>query len=335
MIELEKTLLVVQYAKEGKIDLKDNTTLTVRYVANKLLKEYEKRQKDTNTTKVIYKDYIRVFKNIIKLYENLNIKRLDTQELKKYFNKPFSKTQITITRYCFKEIFEFALQKKQIEFIPKFPKITVKKIKDKTDIKDDTIRALRDRFRTLSKETKSKIAKENFKILEVFIDQLLQTGARYGELRNLKSKNIIEDNLKVFYKFEKSKVETARRTILISHMTEYGLEDLPNNPYKQEFVFQRKDGKLPDFSQILQGDKQRNPDWYKSKGLENFTLYNIRDNFIKRKIEEGKDLFLISQFVGTSIEMIQKHYALNLVNRKYENMHDSLNDQLDELTARG
>ena len=326
MRKLDEVLLVARLVEEGRIDLKESNIKTVKLLCKKVIKDLEKREYQ----KVIFKDYIRKLKDISNLYENTDIKKLDKKELKRFFNKPFSNTQLRISRKAFRLLFEYAQENNFIQVIPDFPSCEIKKKKEKEDYEDNQVLLLIDRFKRLSTESKNQVAKENFLILSVFIRQLFNTGMRYGEARNLKRDCIIEYKGKSFYRIDSSKVSTAKRKIMVDVFTVMNLENLTNKNNNRKFLFERIDGKLPDFGQIFQGDKLRNIKWYKEKGLEDFTLYNIRDCFIKRKIEEGKDLFYISQHCGTSITMIEKHYAMYLVNRKYENIYESQDEQMEE-----
>ena len=91
---------------------------------------------------------------------------------------------------------------------------------------------------------------------------------------------------------------------------------------KETYVLSRIiDGVVPDFSGIIQRDREENPDWYEENNLENFVLYQLRHSFINKKIIEGKDLLMIAQHCGTSLEMIQKNYLDQIVNRDIENIY--------------
>ena len=328
MRQLDEVLLVSRLVEEGKIDLKQSNTKTVNQIAKQVIKELDKR----TIQKVIYKDYKRKLNDIAEVYKNLNIKHLDRLKLKEYFNKPFSNTQLIISRKSFSLIFEYAEENKLIEKIPTFPSVEIKSRKDKENYNDQVIYALYDRFEYLSKNSKNEIGRENFKLLSIFIMLLYRTGMRYGELRNLKTKNIYEENDNYYFKIEKSKVEKAKRIILIDTYTVNIVKS--NLDKRKEYFFQRLDGILPQFTQVFKGERDRNIKEYKKINLEEFTLYKIRDMFIKRKIREGKDIYFIATYTGTSIEMIQKHYAANFINRDYQNIHDidqDMNDFADQI----
>ena len=111
-------------------------------------------------------------------------------------------------------------------------------------------------------------------------------------------------------------VDTESRNILTL------LLELKKDKNKETFVFSRIiDHVVPDFSGIIQRDREENPDWYEEKNLENFVLYQLRHSFINKKIIEGKDLLMIAQHCGTSLEMIQKNYLDQIVNRDIENIY--------------
>ena len=277
MRQLDEVLLVSRLVEEGKIDLKQNNTKTVNQIAKQVIKELDKR----TIQKVIYKDYKRKLNDIAEVYKSLNIRHLDRLKLKDYFNKPFSNTQLIISRKAFSLIFEYAEENNFIEKAPSFPPAEIKPRKDKEDHQDYVVRFLYERFTGLSLISKSTIGRENFFLLSIFILFLNKTGMRYGELRHLKTKDIYEENEKFYFFIKKSKVEKAKRKILIDNSVRNLVEKHIDN--RKEYFFQRLDGVLPQFTQVFKGDKDRNLKEYKKANLTDFTLYNIRDIFIIKK----------------------------------------------------
>lgn len=318
--QLEEVLLVARLVEEGKIDLKETNVKTVKTVCKKVIKELD----DKTIQKVIYKDYKRKLKDISEFYNTLNIRDLDRLALKKYFNKPFSATQLRISRKAFRLVFEYAEEHNLIEKIPVFPPVEIKKVKEKEDYTDQQIRELQYRYLEKSKSSKNQTARENFKLLSIFINVLNQTGMRFGELKHLRVEDITTEDDQTYFKIRKSKVDSAKRKILVDISINQVIKPIYSKGKK--YLFERLDGVLPDFTNIYRGDRDRYIKDFKSAGLEDFTLYNIRDCFIKRKIKENKDIYFIAQYVGSSIEMIQRFYAANFINRNYENIHDTTND---------
>ena len=323
MRQLDEVLLVSRLVEEGKINLKQNNTKTVNQIAKQVIKELDKK----TIQKTIYKDYKRKLNDIAEVYKSLDIRHLDRLKLKDYFNKPFSNTQLIISRKAFSLIFEYAEENKFIEKAPSFPPVEIKSRKDKEDYQDNIIQFLYERFNHLSQTSKSTIGRENFYLLSLFILILNKTGLRYGELIHLKNKDIYEENNDLYFFIRKSKVEKAKRKILVDQSVRFLIEKHIDK--RKEYFFQRLDGVLPQFTQVFKGDKERNLKEYKKHNLSDFTLYNIRDIFIKRKIREGKDVYYIATYTGTSLEMIQKHYAANFINREYENIHSFEQDMND------
>ena len=191
----------------------------------------------------------------------------------------------------------------------------------------DKLEILKERYLKKSSETKNKIAKENFKLMYYFISILEETGIRYGELRQLETKNIIEDNGKTLLKLEKSK--TSKRTVLIPIQASYLITKINNN---QKYLFERSDGVIPNFTQVFKTDKDSNKKYFENLNIFNKTIYCIRHTFINQKIKEGKDLYQIAIHCGTSLKMIEEWYDDMIVNSDYNNIYDDKKvDLLDQL----
>ncbi len=323
MRQLEEIILVNRLVREGKIDLKETHYKSVSDIAKIIIKRFKKSE----NKKPIYKDYIRKLKEILKEYKNFDIKKLDKPELRKFFfNKTYSQTQLRITRKSFSLIFEYAEENNFIEKIPTFPSVDLKEKEERESYTEEELKFLKNRFTELSQTSKNKKGRENFLLLYYFIELLELTGIRYGELREIKTNNIYQRDNQTYIKIDKSK--TAKRTILSPKNAVFIIEKLDKG---QEYLFEREDKKIPDFSQVLQGDRQRNEKLYKELNIHHKTLYNIRHSFINKKIIEGKELFMIAQHCGTSLQMIQEYYSDMIVNRDYNNIYQSdFETEMDE-----
>jgi integrase len=321
--QLNEVILVNRLVKEGKIDLKDSSYKSVSDITKIIIKRLDKLK----NKKTIYIDYIRKLKEIEKNYTKFDIKKLKKAELRNYFNEDeYSQTQLRITRKAFLYIFEYAEENNYIEIIPTFPKVELKEKIRRESFEKEKLDILKDRYLAKSSLTKNKKAKENFELLYYFISILEETGIRYGELRELETKNIIEENNNTLLKLEKSK--TSKRTVLISVTAAFLITKINNN---QKYLFERKlDGVIPSFTQIFKTDKDSNKDFFEELNILDKTIYCIRHTFINQKIKEGKDLYQIAIHCGTSLKMIEEWYSDMIVNSDYNNIYDD-NNLLDDL----
>lgn len=321
--QLNEILIVAKLIKEGKIDLKEKNYKSVSNITKIIIKRLEKPTKP----KSIYKEYIRILRKIEKHYKNFDIKKLNTAELRNYFNEDeYSQTNIRVIRRGFLYIFEYAEENNLIDKTPRFPKVEIKKPVKRESFEKEKLDIVKERMLEISRRNSNITIKENFNLMYYFISILEETGIRYGELRELETKNIIEENGNTFLNLVKSK--TNKRRVLISVKASFLISKTNNNT---KYLFERSDGKIPDFSKIFQTEKSRNIEIYKNLNIENKTLYCVRHKFINEKIQEGKELFMIAQHCGTSLKMIQDFYADQIVNRDYNNIYNS-NTSLDELS---
>jgi integrase len=322
--QLNEIILVNRLVREGKIDLKDTHYKSVNEIAKIIIKTLEPSIKQ----KPIHKAYIRKLKEIEKHYKKFDIKKLKKAELRNYFNKlEYSQTQLRITRKAFLYIFEYAEENNYIEVIPTFPKVVLKEKNRRESFDIEKLDILKERYLKKSVTTKNKIAKENFELLYYFVSILEETGIRYGELRELETKNIIKDNGNTLLKLDKSK--TSKRTVLISIQAAFLIMKIN---HKQKYLFERKDGVIPNFTQIFKTDKESDEKYFKSLNIFDKTIYCIRHTFINKKIKEGKDLYQIAIHCGTSLKMIEDWYSDMIVNSDYNNIYDDQKvDLLDQL----
>lgn len=322
--QLNEVILVNRLVKEGKIDLKDSSYKSVSEIANKIIKDLDKKK----NIKTIYKDYIRKLKEIEKHYKKFDIKKLNKAELRNYFNKSeYSQTQLRITRKAFLYIFEEAEENGYIEIIPTFPKVNLKEKIRRESFDKDKLEILKDRYLEKSANAKNYKTKENFELLYYFVSILEETGIRYGELRQIENKNIIKEGNHTLLKLEKSK--TSKRSVLISVQAEFFIMKIQDNSKK--YLFERSDNVIPNFSQIFKTDKECNFDFFKELEILDKTIYCIRHTFINKKIKEGKNLYQLAIHCGTSLKMIEEWYADIIVNSDYNNIYDNKEvDLLDQ-----
>lgn len=333
--KLEEILLVQKLIKDGVLDLRDKKELkSVKYCCLQVIKELEQ----TKPFKQVYTAYIRHLKLIQDVYQDLPIKDLDRHELKKLFKEPLSETQLRVRKTALKHLFEYAQDKKYIDFSPDLPRGTIKGQQSiRGTITEDQLNKLISRFADKQSKTNKKVVLNNLFLLMVAVEVLYRTGMRLGELKNLKMKDLIingelrkGNKIKAFLQINQSK--TNRRLIMLDLKALNELLKLikvregteHHSPESYIFSF---DNKVKDFSGILQRDREDNIEWYRENGLENFVLYELRHSFITRKIREKKALVFIAQHCGTSVKMIEKHYLDYIVSENYHNIYTDDDNQ--------
>ena len=65
---------------------------------------------------------------------------------------------------------------------------------------------------------------------------------------------------------------------------------------------------------------------------QKYTLYSLRSSYITNQIEEGKDVYLVKQLTGHSLEVLNRHYDRSQIKmrraeataRTYGNKQDNL-----------
>lgn len=317
-LALQETLFLIKAEKSGIINLNSNRTETVGFIADQVIKELV----NTKSGKKNSADIIRKIKIIKAEYSDLDIRKLNKKQLKRLFSEPMSKTQLSYLKSGFRAIFDYAEEEEIIESIPLFPKANIMKFeKSRFPINEKQYLALIDFLVSSMEKSKKSEVRENKFLLINFIILLKHTGIRIGELKNIKIENIENDGKNRYCYIPVSK--TTTRKIILNQMCFNALDKTMSGKKKKDYLFSRLyDGKVPNFTQILQGLKKHNRSFFERNGLENFVLYNLRHTFITNSIVDGVELFYIAQHCGTSLDMIEKHYADYIVARKYENIYD-------------
>ncbi len=95
----------------------------------------------------------------------------------------------------------------------------------------------------------------------------------------------------------------------LERIRKYRAKEIGATPEKDEFVFCHSNGNAvgsfkKGFTQILTANHLRTD----MEG-NNRTLYSLRHTYATFRIEEGAPHYLIAQNMGTSIEMLEKHYV--------------------------
>lgn len=273
-----------------------------------------------------YKSTIRHLDKIANAIGDINIEDLTKQDLMIIYNKEMSKTVINNFNKCINMIIEYALEKRLITTEIKIPKPSIKKAIKRFAMTREKIEEIIHKYANESESMKSKIAKENAYINANLIHFLLLTGIRLGEARYLKHKDVrrnVETNkFEVILKISKTaarKINITDDAFLIIMFLHSYKKAINPNVTDEFYVFARADNTIFDYTNRLKDYKSRNREYFKEINAEDFTIYHARHSFIEQKIREEKDIFKLAKHCGTSIEMIQKHYAhaFNVTEQNY------------------
>ena len=53
-----------------------------------------------------------------------------------------------------------------------------------------------------------------------------------------------------------------------------------------------------------------------TRGDKDYTIYSLRSSYITNQIEEGKDIYLVKQLTGHSLEILIRHYDRSDVKKR-------------------
>lgn len=327
---LSENIILIKKIKTGEISVTESKKITVKKVVAETIDylTYIKPQIPT------YKVYIRELKNFAEIHGENDINEINRQILRAYFSQNFSKSRLGMIRTAIRTMFILCEDSKYINEIPEFPKnIRTKDVNKREGMEKDQVQAIIKRFYHKSIYEKldsahrktSEIEKENARIICTLLILLYHTGARIGEIRHLKPSD-------VYHRYDESgqllagitirESKTVPRKILIPinvwmHLRqEQEKQKLGDNDY---YFLNRINSKISaDFNKITTRDIESNPEFYKGIGVKDFCLYRLRHTFIIERLLEKKSIFFIAQHCGTSVKMIEKHYADYIATVSYE-----------------
>lgn len=315
-----------------------NKKIYVEDIINNVIKQLDSKK----TQLQIYKDYKTVFLNfIIPFFRNVEIVDFTTKKIRDYFdNEELSVTRKNINKTCFKMVFEYLEEEKIIKKndIPILPKIKSLKIETRDAFNDSDLSIILEHLPNFH-EVEKNGRKPNFKtveyrkILNEYFIILLETGLRTGEefinlrFSDIKKKKhsyykddllIENDNYLIKITKGKTKKYSNGRIIALSSKAVNAIVNIgkitqqdknitiDNFLYSNKLILETSFSKIAEFSDIF----KQFTDYLKESNLINthYTLYSCRHTFITKRLTEGVDIYLIAKFVGSSVEMIEKHY---------------------------
>ncbi|ELA6660067.1 TPA: tyrosine-type recombinase/integrase [Vibrio vulnificus] len=321
--------------------------LTVHKLCNELINEFEQLQNAVEireTKKVVkgkekYATQIRYWKRFIEYYpDNLLISDLTFDEVQSYFlslETSFSKNTFGKYKFCFKKLFERALDKKVITIDQTFDinKINVEfaNCEARNAFNENELSIL---FNEIMLRKKVGKAKHTDKLFFAYLNWLNFTGMRTGdECYELQWKDfelnnngdlycIVNGGKTANYKKNKRKVvldTMAVNSLLISAnekykdlvkgLDEYETIELLSRIKSKDFVFSTKYTDRPTYNKIFNELIEDLQSRHLLTTSKNFTLYSLRHSYITRCIENNVPLSLIAEVCGTSLKMIEDHYS--------------------------
>ncbi len=328
--------------ERGELIRQPKQPLTLHQVIDNLIDEHQKAQ---STVKVAGRDgkfatQIRIFKKIKAFYDpKTKPNQLDIAEIRKYFieNQPFSNTQLVATRYCFTEIQDRFLEKKQIK---------PDQLVDLTKIKVERItQSRRDHFTyyefaQVANYGLTEINKAHGKgkhtqhMAVLYISFLYHSGVRAGfealgikwgdlgftsfgdifaTIKDGKTKNYKKNNRNVLFNLiaEGCLIDVAKikyPDIAKNNTKRAVIEYLISNK-ANDTIFSTHYSSSPTYPKIFKKWVSHLKESGKLPKEKDLTLYSLRHSYITTSIEAGVELPLIAENAGTSVTMIEKHYS--------------------------
>lgn len=341
----------------GELIHQPKIQLSLHEVIDQLITEYLKLQKIANTAKPKrkglekYSTEIRIWKRFKEFYNfDMKVNQLVTSEVRDYFlnlEAP-SPTQLGRMKFCFRVIFERALEHKLIKLdqVVDLNKIKIEKrdIEDRDNFTSDEFHKLV--FYALTEYKTSGKGIIHNKMCVFYAGFMYYAGLRSGdEMMGLKWSDLdVNRNNDLYCTVRKGKTEGSskknRNVILDLQPHGYllfvaklkhsqlikGLNDndallLLSEKKADELIFSTKYSDRPNYRATFNNWLAELRKLNQISKTKNFVLYSFRHSYITNSIERNVPLTLIAENAGTSVKMIETYYShtsvMNEVSRKY------------------
>lgn len=156
----------------------------------------------------------------------------------------------------------------------------------------------------------------------IILQLLLDTGMRIGETLNLKTEDILIDKKAVFIPTEITKGRKDRYVFFSTIMQNILKKwiDYKERYFDSEYVFTSSRGS--NFN-VMNFEKNLKKYCIRAKLSESITCHQIRNNFSKRFLLSGGDIFILSKILGHSDVRVTQQAYLDVtdedIRKKYQN----------------
>lgn len=317
--ELYRTLLLRQQ-QSGTIHSKS---------FNSVFKEWLKNIKSTNKSEQLIRGYEqRTEKYALKYWSNTPIDQITEQSVIEFIQwrrENFDRrnpAETTIIRELapLKQIFTYAYKKKYIQERIEFPRLSIKGKNRPHFTRQEYNRLIIALRKSMNDARKNRPQSFRYRFyLYYYVLVLANSGVRIGELRQLRWRDkekapseLNKDGICLWVRGKTSKRQVIPQPNTKSYLDrifDFRTKELGEQPEEDEIVFCHRTGVAVDsykkgFTTLLEANSLRTD----IEG-NNHTLYSLRHTYATLRLEEGAPHYLIAQNMGTSVQMLEKHYA--------------------------
>ena len=229
----------------------------------------------------------------------------------------------TIQRYStdLKQFFSWCIEKGYIQTVPKFPKVKLESNR-RPHFDNADYNKLTRYLREYVKHQNQNIVRDRTLLIN-YVLILANTGIRVGEARNLKWRDVreIEQNtgsnspadVALVVKGKTGAREVVARTpdvkIYLKRILDMRMTELGKAPSGDDYIFCSRDGSAIGsfkgaFSTLIKNAGVE----FDSHGSRR-SLYSLRHTYATFRLQEGVHHFILARNMGTSTEMLEKHYG--------------------------
>ena len=229
----------------------------------------------------------------------------------------------TIQRYStdLKQFFSWCIEKGYIQIVPKFPKVKLESNR-RPHFDNADYNKLTRYLREYVKNQNQNIVRDRTLLIN-YVLILANTGIRVGEARNLKWRDVreIEQNtgsnlpadVALVVKGKTGAREVVARTpdvkIYLKRILDMRMTELGKAPSGDDYIFCSRDGSAIGsfkgaFSTLIKNAGVE----FDSHGSRR-SLYSLRHTYATFRLQEGVHHFILARNMGTSTEMLEKHYG--------------------------
>lgn len=308
--KLEERLTIVRLTKSGELIIKKKKTILVETICQDV-----KKIVTADPSFKGKKETLRHLDIVISKLGKIDIEKLDSDDLRTVYNESLSLTKKSNFRKAFTLISKYATKKEYIKSPIEIPVITAKKPVERKVYGRGKIAQFLTFLQNTCGTSKNIKTRISGRICSLFCFFLAETGARYGEIIDIKYCDIKRKSESTEMELSILSSKTQKRRIIITpnqmelielvnkHKRKFGVEIR-----EEDYIFRGAEQSPIDFTNFIKEFKSRYFDELKELGVEEFTIYSLRHYFIQRKIDQGMALIDIAKHCGTSIKMIEEFY---------------------------